>query len=169
MTPVSKELKKFSEMTEAVEGASAEDRKVVKTCDMFVDMLDRKDGCEHSFIKCFPAKIVVLKDDGSGWARDLDSLRNTDGIAYLLDTPYGKRIAQINIDGTYLVSPVGEYRNEYVWHIVKAKNGSVTLEETDLWEDALCAELGWRIAWEEQLKQSAALLQSEIWKMLFGK
>lgn len=166
---VSKELKKISDMPKAAEGTSAEDKKVVKTCDMFVDMLDKKDGCEHTLIKCFPAKIVVLKDDGSGWARDLDGLRNVDGIAYLLDTEYGKRIAQINNDGTYLVFPVGEYRNEYVWHIVKAENGSVTLEETDLWEDAHCAELGWRIAWEEQLKQSAALLQNEIWKMLFGK
>lgn len=167
--PVSKELKKFSGIPKAEEETSAEDKKVIKTCDMFVGMLDRKSGCKHTLIRCFPAKIVVLKDGGSGWAYDLDSLRNMDGIAYLLDTEYGKRIAHINNDGTYLVSPVGEYRNEYAWHIVKAKNGSVTLEETDLWEDALCAELGWRIAWEEQLKQSAALLQNEFWKMLFGR
>lgn len=150
------------------------EEKIVKTYQLFLDLMkEETEGWDHEFVKCFPGKIVVLDDKGTGWFKDIQSYKNRDGMIYVTRVLGEVRLAVILTDGSYLITAIGGYRNEYDWHIMNNDDGYMVIEETNLWEDAFCAELTWRVWWRdyqeyERVQEAWNAFGAELLRRLFG-
>lgn len=152
-----------------------ETEELVKTYKLFLEMMkEDTEGWEHEFVKCFPGKILALDDKGNGWFRYIKSYKGRDGMVYVTKVLGETRLAVILTDGSFMMTSIGDYRQEYGWHIMDNDDGYMVIEETENWEDAFCAELSWRLWWEryqeeERKKQmSQQEISAEILRRLLG-
>ena len=81
-----------------------EEKKIVKTYQLFLDLMKEEmvEGVDHEFVKCFPGRIVVLDDKGTGWFKDIQHYKNRDGMIYVTKVLGEVRLAVILTDGSYL-------------------------------------------------------------------